>query len=884
MTRPEAQVKDATSIQRALKELGKAADLAREREKKVDVTPRFQSLSTSSTSLETMYVMDPATTRWGPDLVPSTELIPWPASVLESIRRQPSTTVPMGLFPEIQHAWAVVDATSLMLWDYRTPSAGVVLCPVVSSPIVAAGLVLPLPGTLFSDQVQHLLVILTELDVRLFALIVDKAATTASTRPWKIIDTLMTAPLANTQLCTSIVCTPSRRILLGGIDGTLYEYVYSPNLPPTDNPVKFRCVQPAVTSPWAAYLPNVVRDLLFPSPNAAIAALVVDAPRRLLYVTYVQSNVVSVYDIRSDIVLASSVNLTDLASQTLGSHVALAPLAAIAPIDSSSSVQAVALTTTGQRLALAFDQSYTLKALYLRAVPPALAPSSTMSGGFSHIVAQPGGVTLVGHASAHQFVSLAATAAVPPSTQVVETATVLPVLGTLHSLVAIPSSTPSLPPSSSSSSGAKRSADGSVKAPSSPLDVLKNLGTFGTQFSSTPAQFLVLSSEGVQIYSQTRLVDQVDTLLRRSASLAPVVECYGAPQVATVLFGLSHNPAAAHAVCALDAADTSQGLVQFVAYVLAPVWAAPLTQAPSTKPLQWTLDKLNALKHVLEQVVPLALALHTDMDISLLQSHHVVIRDIHRLVGRCADALFGWLQLSALSKKEWPKEAGIPFHDVVGTEAGAATFQALLINLAKDSPTVVPRLLAHSSAFFSVWEAAPYQGLQTIAAAKVLGRDTLLQESLTQLRQNCAQWPPTKPTLQLLRHILKEYAAASFYYGMVEITVAVARVFTAATTTTTVPASACYDTLLTFVVTRETQEAVAKYACQANDGGLLEEAVLPTLPDLSVLQSCPWTRTIQTFLQTNHPDWYQPLRSIGRMESSWRCAELTVYVYAGLCG
>ncbi|RHY11645.1 hypothetical protein DYB30_002237 [Aphanomyces astaci] len=848
MTRPDAQEKDAASIQRALKELGKTADLMREREKKMDVSLRFQAVDSSS--LESTYVVDPATTRWGPDLVPSTDMAPWPASVVDSTQKA-STAVPMGLFPEIQHAWAVVDTTKLVLWDYVSSKDGVVSCPVVSSPIVSAGLVLPLPGTLFSDQVQYLLAVLTECDVRLFAVVTDKAAPTSSSSrpPWKVIDTLMTAPLANTQLATSLVCTPSRRILLGGVNGTLYEYAYSPNMPSADT-VKFRRIQPATTSPWATYLPNVVRDLLFPSPNAAVASLVLDTARRLLYVTYVHSNVLSVYDIRSDIVLVSSVNLTDLARHALGNHVVLAPVVAIAPVEPASTqrVHVVALTSTGQRLALSFGPNYTLKALYLRVLPPPPSSLSTTtafsSGGFTHIVAQPSGVCLLGHASAYQLLALVADAAAPPSTLVVETASTLPVRGTLHAVVAaaIPAPLPSALPPSSSSVGVKRSANGSLK-PSSPLDFLKHLGSLGSQLTSPPPQFLAVSSAGVQKWTQTRLIDHVDMLLRRSASVTPVVEWYGAPYVAALLFGLPHNPAAAHAVCALDANDTVQGLAQYVAHLLAPLWATPVTKLlPSSSTatvLQTALDKLTALHQLVNQVVPLAVALHTD--VAHLQPHHAVVRDLHALVRRVADALFGWIQLSTLLWKQESPLQGVPFHDVVGTDAGAAKFQAQLKDLAKDVPRVVPQLLAHCASFFSVWEAAPYQGLQTIAAAKaaatLAGRDALLQESLTQLRQHCAQWLPTKPTLQLLRHILKEYTAASFYYGMVELTVAVARVYT-----TTTSATSCYDLLLSLATTTEAQEAVAKYACQANDGGALEAAVLAWLPDLSVLQSCPFVR------------------------------------------
>ncbi|KAF0701292.1 Aste57867_8221 [Aphanomyces stellatus] len=841
MTRPVSQQKHESSVQRALKELGNAADLVREREKTVDLTSQLQAASDGP--IDHTYVVDPAANRWGPDLQAASEMIPWPPQVLASIQRASSKPL-MGFFPDIQHAWVAVDATTLVLWDYKKKADGVIACPAMSSPIISAGLVLPRSGTLFSDQVQYLLAVLTEVDIRLFALIADK---TLPHRPWKVHDTLMTAPLQDSQLSASLVCM-SKRILLGGVDGNLYEYVYSPNLPKDPSAKKFRQVQPAMSSVWADYLPGVVRDLIFPAAKASITSLTVDAPRQLLYALHDTSSHVSVFDLgRKDVVLVGTVDLVALASSVHGAPLA-SPVVSLSPLHASPHAHLVALTATGQRLYLSTSAAGGLRALFVRALPAVLSVSSSSS--FVQLVARHD-LCLLAQAN-HQLVAVAGNTSAAPAVRFVETLSTLPLLGTLHALVPLQASSAAAAPARHA---AKRTADGAAKPAT--LAFLHDLGLFGVQFTAPAQVFLALTTAGVQTYVQRRPIDHVDTLLRTQTSsataLAPLAAWYGAPAVAAMLFGLSHNPAASHALFQLAADASPRGLAQYVAHVLAPVWTAPVVVvSPPLETIQATCRRLQALTQLLQQMVPYAVALHTD--IPHLQPQHAALRDMHTLIGRCADALFGWLQLATVAK-DWTTTTPPPvFHDVIGVDASAKEFQSMLVALAKNSPAVVGPLLAHSPTFFTVWEAAPLQGLQTIAAAKAAAtlaqRDTLLQESLAQFRLACVNWPPTASCLQVLRHIVREYAAASFYYGVVELTVAVAALFR--------DKDACYEPLLALVAaSSEAHRPLVRFAMQQSGDPVLHHAVLASLRDnMSALEDCAWTPVIKTYLHTHDPEWY----------------------------
>ncbi|CAK4107486.1 unnamed protein product [Aphanomyces euteiches] len=827
--RPISQQMRASSVQRALKELEKAAERSREREKASSLITRLETAAKSP--LETTYVQDPSTARWGPDVVATTELTAWPPQILESMKRA-SKQVPMGLFDEIRHAWAVQDSTTLVMWDYQKKDA-VVVCPVVSSPIVSAALVLPLPGTLFSDQVKYLLVLLTECDVRLFALVADKT----SERPWKVLDTQMTAPLDDSQLSTSLVTTPSRRILLGGVDGALYEYVYSPHLPKDPTAKKFRQVQPALSSPWASYLPGVVRDLLFSSSQpSSLISLVVDAPRQLVYGVH-ESNHLSLFHVRRDISHVATVSLSDLAKSFGGS---LSSVVAVSPLPkTSSSAHSIALTSTGQRLYLALITSsegpQSIRAMSLRALPSALSASS-----FVALVARHD-VCLLAQAN-QQLVALANDASQPPL-RFVETLSTLPLFGSLQALVAVqpPSPPPQLNPASN---GIKRSIDGATKA--NALDFLQRLGHFGAQFNTPAQEFRSISTGGMQTWTQRRPIDHLDARLRSQQSLQPLIDWYGSTGVAAMLFGLPHNPAAAHALCELDMESTTNGLALFIAHVVAPVWNVAV-RAPAHDQVSATYHKLKAVKQLLEHVTPYAVALHTD--IPHLQQQHAPLRDFHALLGSCVDALFGWTQLTK-------KDATTPvpcFYEVVGTDDGAKQFRAMLIDLAKASPAIVGVLLANCESFFTVWEAAPFQGLQTVSSAKAAAtlssRDKLLEESLAQFRIATGVWPATKPTIQLVRHVVKEYIAASYYYGAVALTAAAAALFPLA------EKDACFAPLLEIAATPDAQRAVVRFVMEGTDG-VFQLAVLKWLPDKSALQDCPWTPTIKSYLHKHDAEWY----------------------------
>ncbi|KDO30577.1 hypothetical protein SPRG_04478 [Saprolegnia parasitica CBS 223.65] len=727
--------RETARLERSIAELRRVAAQTHEQDKTTDLLSRLRQ----APSGDSTYIQEDATSRWNAQVQPTSDISPWPPA-LRPLASSPGTK--FGLFKALKHAWLIAGPT-VYLWDYASSKATIVTCPAMPDPVLACGITQPLSGTLFSDVVQHLLVVVTEKEVRVLALVADK-----TTGSFKVQDTLMQAPLPSTTLLSSIVCTPSRRILLGGVDGALYEY------PPTTE--KARSVRLA-TSHWNQYLPPLVRDLLAPA-RSAITQLLYDDARHVIYALH-SSGHVSVYDARTKNIACVTYTIIDASIVSLS----------LVNDGDASSVHAVAITSSGIRLFLSTSHApngppETCRVVFSRPPPPCVtsvdravyASGVTFFGYKSTLVSAAADVGL-----ATSYRELVRSHALLGGHMVVEETSVL---------LAAPAGLPSL----------KRSASG-ASLPSS-LDFLRaSRHELSTQFTSTaPRTFVSLSEGGVQCWQKQRPLDH----LRHILTHAPTPLHRASPMVA------SYGP---HAIAVHS--DHYNGLVRVLVRFLSGIWHAALATSTSKGSASATFrpalskdeiarprDVLCRLKQLLEHVaVPYAVAVHAtsseNSSSSMIATEQRALQDIHALVGRCIGACEGLLLVYA-HQTVFSHMANVAFYDVVCNENGARALQAMLRDVAKESPSVVPTALARCGAFFTLEDAGAFQGTDALARAKAAAtpsaRDAALHESLAKLVAAAPTWPPTTETIEHLARIGKDYELCSFWKGLVNLAVAVA--------------------------------------------------------------------------------------------------------------
>ncbi|EQC30375.1 hypothetical protein SDRG_11952 [Saprolegnia diclina VS20] len=767
--------RETARLERSIAELRRVASQTYEQDKATDLLSRLRQASSGDST----YIQEDATSRWNAQVQPTSDISPWPPALRPLVS---SPGAKFGLFKALKHAWLIAGPT-VYLWDYTSSKGTIVTCPAMPDPVLACGVTQPLSGSLFSDVVQHLLVVVTETEVRVLALVADK-----TTGSFKVQDTLMNAPLPSTTLLSTVVCTPSRRILLGGVDGALYEYVYHPHLPKPPTTEKARSVRVA-TSHWNQYLPPLVRDLLAPA-RSAITQLLYDDARHVIYALH-SSGHVSVYDARTKDIVCVTYTIID------ASIVSLSLVS-----DGDASIHAVAITSAGVRLFLSTSQTLhgppdTCMVVFTRPPPPCVTVVDR--------AVYASGVSFFGHKST--LVSAAADVGLATSyRELVRSHALLGghmVVEETSVVLASPAGLPSL----------KRSASG-ASLPSS-LDFLRiSRHELSTQFTSTtPRAFVSLSEGGVQCWHKQRPLDHLRHVLTHAPGpltrSSPMVASYGPHAIACMLFALACDPSPPRPPAHLMSlvfdigghpdgsahSDHYNGLVRVLVRFLSGIWHAALAKATTKGAASATFtpalskdeiarprDLLCRLKQLLEHVaVPYAVAVHatssSSSDGSMIATEQRALQDIHALLGRCIGACEGLLLVYA-HPTAFSHVANLAFYDVVCTELGAKALQAMLRDVAKETPLVVPTALARCSAFFTLVDAGVFQGTDALTRAKAAAtpsaRDAALNESLTKLVAAAPTWPPTAETIEHLGRIAKDYELCSFWKGLVGLAVAVA--------------------------------------------------------------------------------------------------------------
>lgn len=223
------------------------------------------------------YFFEPYATQWCPQLVKKGGVIPLPGVVASTLEDAKTLTL-SGLLTGIESAWTSVD-TRLFLWSYKHRGRFAVF--EFDQAVVAVGLCLKPIAGVFTDKVQHILVVATTVEVVLVAVLYENDDRQAGG-----IKLQRTKLSVSTDNCVvrRIVTTRQGRIFFGGSDGGLYELLYGPETDALSSALPFfkkPCKKIAHTSSYMNYLPTFLMGLA--SAPGEILEFALDSEREILY-------------------------------------------------------------------------------------------------------------------------------------------------------------------------------------------------------------------------------------------------------------------------------------------------------------------------------------------------------------------------------------------------------------------------------------------------------------------------------------------------------------------------------------------------------------------------------------------------------------------------
>ncbi|KAF3767257.1 nucleoporin-domain-containing protein [Cryphonectria parasitica EP155] len=316
-------------------------------------------------------VVDPA---WAPFHKPA--IYPMPDEVFHRFQGGQIHTK-MGLFPEVHLAYVHID-NALYLWDYTSPEPE--LFGYEDSPhrITAVALVPPRPGV-FVDTIKHMLVVATSTEVILLGLSQDNAGQAP-----RIFSTKMSVHKGGMDV-SFIVGSADGRIFFGGTTDTdVHELYYQQEERWFSSRVgKINHTHPG----WSSALPNPAAIIPYPSAlwtpktNEALADMVIDDSRKLLYTLSTKSTI-RTYHMDGQNKLVKCIEKDKLSCLREITHMITRSqlltdqmnIVSISPIHSNeaSKLHLMALTDTGCRIFL----SATNTASYMSSLSSNAAPQS----------------------------------------------------------------------------------------------------------------------------------------------------------------------------------------------------------------------------------------------------------------------------------------------------------------------------------------------------------------------------------------------------------------------------------------------------------------------------------------------------------------------------
>ncbi|TYZ64208.1 hypothetical protein PybrP1_011493 [[Pythium] brassicae (nom. inval.)] len=563
---------DASDPQRLLKGLQDARarvdQVAREDAQFPDL---FEQLANQSEPQN--YFFEPYASQWRAQVAKKGAVIPLPGVVASALEDARALSL-SGLLPTAELAWTSVDAR-VFLWSYA--QRGRFAAFEFDQAVVAVALCArPVPGV-FTDKVQHVLVVATTVEVLLLAVLYEKGDARSGA-----VKLQRTALSVSTDNCVvrRIVATRRGRIFFGGSDGAVYEFLYGPDAAASSALPFFRkpCRKVAHTSSFAAYLPSFLAGLA--SAPGKVLEFASDEERAILYALH-ENGHVTLFDqgaAGDETKVVCSLNLLEAGAKyarenrrtrvscpderlfqtTAGSSNRMQVVAlAVVPRAESAFVNLVAVASNGIRFYLTVysRRAYTvgsaiprakrptrLEIVYIRLPPPAVALADAppyhskegMQPGFApgkspssvHVAFHRKGVFLAVDGRKDQQDQLVAIAHDPITTSIpTQTTSRKPTIRESVSLdscvgkvVEIAELEASDAGSSSwdasaSSSGSKRSFDDMSNGLSGGSDTVPIVGEMALQYSQPSRHFLCLTNAGIQVFKKIRPIDQLHRML-----------------------------------------------------------------------------------------------------------------------------------------------------------------------------------------------------------------------------------------------------------------------------------------------------------------------------------------------------------------------------------
>uniref|UniRef100_A0A7M4FDX0 Nucleoporin 155 n=1 Tax=Crocodylus porosus TaxID=8502 RepID=A0A7M4FDX0_CROPO len=288
--------------------------------------------------------------------ISSIRRVPLPPELVEQFGHMQCNCM-MGVFPEINRAWLIIDS-DIFMWNYED-GGDLAYFDGLSETILAVGLVKPKAG-IFQPHVRHLLVLATPVDIVILGLSYAniQAGTgvlndSMSAGMQLLPDPLYSLPTDNTYILT-ITSTDNGRIFLAGKDGCLYEVAYQAEA----GWFSQRCRKINHSKSSLSFLIPSLLQFTF-SEDDPIVQIAIDNSRSILY-TRSEKGVIQVYDLGQDgqgMARVASVSQNAVVSaagniaRTIDRSV-FKPIVQIAVIENSESIdcQLLAITHAGVRL------------------------------------------------------------------------------------------------------------------------------------------------------------------------------------------------------------------------------------------------------------------------------------------------------------------------------------------------------------------------------------------------------------------------------------------------------------------------------------------------------------------------------------------------------
>ncbi|KAL1872773.1 hypothetical protein VTK73DRAFT_1379 [Phialemonium thermophilum] len=320
------------------------------------------------------YDLHSSDSAWAP--FQKAQMYPIPDQIFEKLNGGEVLTK-MGLFTEINHAWAAIDS-SLFLWDYTHPNPELIGFEESSHTITAVALVPPKPGV-FVNTITHLLVVATTSEIVLLG--VSAAPSPSGAKTIALYQTKMSVHRGSSDV-SLIVGTATGRIFFGGeSDIDIHELYYQQE----EKWFSSRCGKINHTHPgWSSVVPSIAGPIDFWSqrPNEHLVDIVVDDTRNLIY-SLSSNSTIRTYHLEASGKLRVAItknrtqclyelshivsNRTWLLNEQM-QFVSISPI----PAREASKLHLMALTSTGCRLFF----SATSSAAYTMTPSSNLAPQS----------------------------------------------------------------------------------------------------------------------------------------------------------------------------------------------------------------------------------------------------------------------------------------------------------------------------------------------------------------------------------------------------------------------------------------------------------------------------------------------------------------------------